>query len=106
MSEGVRLRRKADVSEGTSPSARADVQIDRGKDSSASLPLAAGAGAGASSFWLTRIVFLRSLAFIYMVAFTVALNQVRRYFSLSVYFKQFRTERCSARKDCFRPTHT
>ena len=79
MSEGFRQRKKADGSKGTT---EADIQTDRGKDSSASLPLAAGAGAGAgsSSFWLTRIVFLRSLAFIYMVAFTVALNQVRRYF--------------------------
>jgi hypothetical protein len=30
-----------------------------------------------NTFWLTRIVFLRCLAAIYIVAFAVALNQVK-----------------------------
>ena len=30
----------------------------------------------AGSYWLTRIVFLRYLSFIYLVAFSVAFNQV------------------------------
>ena len=31
------------------------------------------------SFWLTRVVFLRSLALIYFVAFLIALHQVRHH---------------------------
>ncbi|XP_054763837.2 lipase maturation factor 1-like [Lytechinus pictus] len=78
--DGIRQRqrqREKRSDDGDQAKSKSDPVREHNKDATPNIQTSRSVDGGKNSYWLTRIVFLRSLSFVYFVAFLVALHQNR-----------------------------